>query len=52
MKVQRLRAAMPSGGGMGVRGRELERSACLGALPLLVGTGELLRGFQQGSDEI
>ena len=29
MKVRRLRAAVPSGGGMGVRGRELDRSACL-----------------------
>lgn len=26
MKVRRLRAAVPSGGGMGVRGRELEVS--------------------------
>lgn len=31
---------------------EAKRSACLGALFLAVGTGEPLRGFQQGSDEI
>lgn len=52
MKIQRLRAAGPSGDGMAVRGRELERSACLGALSLLVGSGEPLGDSQQGNDEI